>query len=269
MMTEEQQERAALYALGLLDADEAAEFEREMAADGELRALTDELREAAAGLARTDTAGSPPLDLKTRVLAHVSWGETDRKNPATANVIAGPWTRWVSWSVAAALAICCAWLAYDDQNVRGQSRGAVAAVRAASRDARQWEKAAQAAASMQNPLQKVAFCPLEPVPAAQQTGPQAAVLWDAAHRRGRLHITKLPSAGEGKDYELWTVKAGQKDPVSAGVVKVGADDVADVEFQPEGDDGKAQVVAFALSRERAGGVPKNEGPILFLGKLPN
>ena len=63
------------------------------------------------------------------------------------------------------------------------------------------------------------------------------------------------------------MEAGHKDAVSAGVVKVGAGDTAEADFQPAGDDGKAEVVAFALSVERAGGASKNEGPILFLGKL--
>ena len=92
------------------------------------------------------------------------------------------------------------------------------------------------------------------------------MLWDAARRRGRLRLTKLPPAAEGKDYQLWTVEAGRKDPVSAGVVNVGADGGAEIEFQPQ-DESKAEIVAFALSVERAGGVPKNEGPILYLGKL--
>ena len=267
MSSEDQQERAALYALGLLDADEAATFERAMAADGELSTLAVDLREAAAAMARTDAATVPPPGLKARVLASVL-------QPEAGKIVAGPrsWASWVPWSVAALLAISSTALAILcwDLFQEGYGKGY------ALIDAQRRTQTAEAELadlrtenSKANALRLVSYCPLEPVPAAQQTGPQAAVLWDAAHRRGRLHITKLPSAGEGKDYELWTVEAGRKDPVSAGIVKVGADDVADVEFQPEGDDGKTQVVAFALSRERAGGVPKNEGPILFLGKLSN
>ena len=47
MISEEQQDQAALYALGLLDADEDAAFESELRANAELRDLVRELREAA------------------------------------------------------------------------------------------------------------------------------------------------------------------------------------------------------------------------------
>lgn len=265
MITEEQQDQAALYALGLLDADEAAAFEREMAANGELRALADELREAATALARTADDAVPPSRVKARVLANVAVEKLRKGYFARGNVIVGPWSRWLPWAAAAALAIGCTVLTLDKSTLERRLNAASGKVQMLLQ-AQQWEHIAKAD---KNPLTQVSFCPLEPIPTAQQIGPQAAVLWDAAHRRGRLHITRLPSAGEGKDYQLWTVETGVKDPVSAGVVKVGSDDVAEVEFQPEGDDGKAQVVAFALSRERAGGVPKNEGPILFLGKLSN
>ncbi len=263
-MNEGQQERASLYALGLLDADEAAEFEREMAADGELRTLTAELREAVSSLAQTDTSGSPPPHLKARLLATVSVGKLRGGYFARGNVVVGPWGRWLPWAAAAALAIGCAVLKFDQSNLERHLTAETGKTKALLQ-ARQWERAAK---PDQDPLAQVSYCSLAPVPAAQQTGPQAAVLWDAARRHGRLHISGLPPAGEGKDYQLWTVETGIKDPVNSGLVKVGADNVAEVEFQPQGEDGKGPAVAFALSRERAGGVPKNEGPILFLGKLP-
>ena len=53
MISEEQQDQAALYALGLLGADEDAAFESELRANAELRDLVRELREAAGDLALT------------------------------------------------------------------------------------------------------------------------------------------------------------------------------------------------------------------------
>ncbi len=273
MMGEERQERAALYALGLLDADEAGAFEHELAADGELRALTADLRETVALLAWAETNGSPPPELKARVLAAVA-EETKAPHPATGEVIVRPsaWTRWAPWAAAAVLTLFAGALAWSAADGRKRSHRAVQAEQTAlleSRALAERLRASEARNSLPPPpaLQQVAFCALEPVPAAQRTGPQAAVLWDAAHRRGRLRITQLAPAGKGQDYQLWTVEDGRKDPVSAGVVKVGPDGSAEIGFQPQNDDGKAPVVAFALSVERAGGVPKNEGPILYLGKL--
>lgn len=261
-MNEGQQERASLYALGLLDADEAAEFERELAADGELRTLTAELREAVASLVRTASEALPPPRLRARLLARVA-KEARASDSILGKPVAGPaWTQWISLAAAAALAILCVFL--RSEKAEAERHWLVARSELAT--LRKMYGTAEANTDRAS-IAQVAFCTLEPVPAPQQTGPQAAVLWDAARRRGRLHISGLPPAGEGKDYQLWTVETGIKDPVNSGLVKVGADNIAEVEFQPQGDDGKGPAVAFALSRERAGGVPKNEGPILFLGKL--
>ena len=271
MISEEQQEQAGLHALGLLDADEAVAFEHEMAADGELRTLAAELSETAASLARTTSSDAmPPPTLKGCVLARVQ-AET-LGHPAVGKVIAGPsaWMRWVPWSVAAALAVCCGSLAVFSWKLVTDGVGQGYRLIDSERRAQTAEAelvAIRQETSGLGSLRQIAFCTLEPVPAAQQTGPRAEVLWNAAQRQGRLHIAKLPPAGEGKDYQFWTVEAGRKDPVSAGVVKVGPDNSVEIEFRPEGDDGKAEVVAFALSVERVGGVPKNEGPIIYLGKL--
>jgi len=47
MISEEQQDQAALYVLGLLEPPEAAAFESELTANAELRDIARELREAA------------------------------------------------------------------------------------------------------------------------------------------------------------------------------------------------------------------------------
>ena len=58
------------------------------------------------------------------------------------------------------------------------------------------------------------------------------VLWDAAHRQGRLRINRLAPPAEGKDYQLWVVEKDRKDAVSAGVFHVDADGTAEVPFRP-------------------------------------
>ncbi len=270
MISEAQQDRAALYALGLLDADEAAAFEGAAAADRELQVLADELREAAATLARTDTGNTAPrASLRGRVLSRVA-AEASASLPV-GRIVARP--SRPSWALVAGLALACAVLgivcwqqASQVRFERGMRSDAYRELFGATRRAQGAED--ELAAERGSALTRVAYCALEPVPAAQATGPQATVLWDAASRRGRLQLHKLPPPGAGKDYQLWTVEAGHPQPVSAGVVRVGADGTATVDFQPgAGDDAEAAVGAFALRVERAGGGEKNEGPILFLGKL--
>ena len=72
MISEEQQDQAALYALGLLGADEDAAFESELRANAELRDLVRELREAAGDLALTAPSLLPPASLKERVMGEIA-----------------------------------------------------------------------------------------------------------------------------------------------------------------------------------------------------
>jgi anti-sigma-K factor RskA len=80
MITQEQQDQAALYALGLLDLDEAAAFESELGASAELRNFVRELREAAGDLALSAPSQSPPASLKRRVMSEIV-RETEESAP--------------------------------------------------------------------------------------------------------------------------------------------------------------------------------------------
>ena len=264
MISEPQQEQGTLYALGLLDADEAAAFEHELSASPELRTLVRELREAAASLAElTEEASvSPPPELRDRVLGRIAEETHAAAAPrlSSANgvsvvpgkIIQGHFS-WLPWAVAALLLGCTVLLALNRAALRREltaSNQAAAASTPAPEDA----------------LSKVAFCELEPTPDAP-VRPRAAVLWDAAQRRGKLRVSQLAAPAVGKDYQLWAVEAGSKSPVNAGVVHLDAEGRADIAFQPDTVPGDNQVVALALSVEKAGGSPTNQGPILFVGKL--
>ena len=72
MISEEQQDQAALHVLGLLSAAEAAAFESALSASAELRDFVRELREAAAGVALSAPSQAPPASLKQRIMASVS-----------------------------------------------------------------------------------------------------------------------------------------------------------------------------------------------------
>ena len=113
---------------------------------------------------------------------------------------------------------------------------------------------------------QISVCALEPTPQFNTAQPRAAVLWDAAHRRGRLRVNQLAPPAEGKDYQLWMVEDDRKETVSAGVVHVDADGKADLPFRAADTDANP-VVAVAISLEQAGGSPTNKGPILLLGKF--
>ena len=268
MIDEAAQERATLYALGLLDAGEAAAFERELAADADLRALTAELRDTAAELAWTPEADPPP-GLKARVLAQVAAESQSAGHPTRGKVVVGPWGRWLPWALAALLMICCGVLAANGlywQREFDRANQKTAGLDAAVTHLIAATALPTPAITPADALRQVAFCPLEET--HDESGrPRVAVLWDAARREGVLRVQKLPPPGEGKDYQLWAVEAGHKDTVSAGVVTLGEGGGVETHFRPVAEGGKDEVLAFAISLERAGGSPKNEGPVLFLGKL--
>jgi anti-sigma-K factor RskA len=234
MISEQQQDQAALYALGLLDADEDAAFQSELRANAELRDLVRELREGAADLALTAPSVLPPASLKERIMGEI----------ATKRVVPTPAGRtslgWIPWAIAAALAVFCGLLALDRARLERQ----LAETRAA------------------DPLMQTSFYTLAPAAPAPAEA-KATVAWQPGRQSGVIRISNLPAPEPGKDYQLWAVDAEHKDPISAGVVRVDKNGVAQIRFKPV--EKAEHVKAFAISSEREGGVPKKEGPILLVG----
>ncbi len=274
MISESQQEQATLYALELLDADEAVAFERQIDVDTELRELVRDLQETAAllALAGGDELVEAPPALRERVWTEIHHEKACGNAPTvvvdrSAGVIQqAAWRepRWFPWSVAAMLSACAGallWLYFQQlqelHSLRGNDRGFQRLLS---------EARAEVEHATSDTLAQMSFCALDPTPDFATAQPRAAVLWDAAHRQGKLRVNRLAPPDDGKDYQLWTVEAGRKDAVSAGVVHVDADGKAEISFQPVDADGKP-VVAVAISLEQAGGSPTNKGPILLLGKF--
>jgi anti-sigma-K factor RskA len=238
MISEEQQDQAALYALGLLGADEDAVFESELRANAELRDMARELREAAGDLALTAPSLLPPASLKQRIMGEIA-RETKRVVPMpTRRASFG----WVPWAIAAALAVFCGLLAVDRVRLERQ----LADIRAA------------------DSLMQTTFFTLAPsAPAPADAKATATVAWQPGRQSGVIRISNLPAPQSGKDYQLWAVDAEHKDPISAGVVRVDKNGVAQIRFKPV--ENAEHVKAFAISLEREGGVPKKEGPIVLVG----
>jgi len=244
MIPEEQQDLAALYVLGSLEANETAEFETAMRQDAELRALVNDLRENAAALALAAPHAQPPPELRQRVLRDIAIEKSRHaSSPARHGTSPSDWrtrsTGWLPWAIAAVVMIYAGFLAYD----RARLRRELDEVRAC------------------DPLAQMNFAALAPQKDAPPDA-KATVVWDPAKQTGVIRITGLPAVS-GKDYELWAVDEDHKDPVSAGIVHVDANGVASVRFRPMAE--ARRVKAFAISLEREGGVAKAEGPILLVG----
>jgi anti-sigma-K factor RskA len=236
MIPEEQKDHAALYALGLLDPDETAAFEETLGANVELRALVRELREAAGDLALTVPAQTPPESLRRRVLSEVAL-RAERSAPMAPERSS---LAWLPWAIAAILMVFCGLLALD----RARLQRRVAEMRA------------------EDPLMQTVFFTLTPSEGGP-AGAKATVAWQPGLQTGVIRISNLPAPASGRDYQLWAVDAAHKDPISAGVVHVDKNGVAQIRFKTV--EVAQQVKAFAISLEREGGVPKKEGPILLAG----
>jgi anti-sigma-K factor RskA len=246
MITEEQQDQAALYALELLTADEAAAFEREMELDPELVALVREFRESVNHvLLGGGRATRPSPALRARVLASIkaeggAAAAGGDRGAGAGKVVAFRPLGWLPWAIAAGLAVFCGVLVSNREDLRREL----------------------AAAQSADPLSLVAVYSLDPA-----EHPQAGIVsiaWVPSRQSGVLHANGLDNPGPGKDYQLWAVDADRKEPVSAGIVRVDAEGHARVEFKP--DTAARHVSAFAISVEPSGGSPKKTGPIVFVGK---
>jgi anti-sigma-K factor RskA len=236
MISEEQQDQAALYVLGLLEPHEAAAFESELSGNAELRDIARELREAAGIVALTVPSQTPPASLKHRIMREIAV-KTEAPIPIERERVS---LGWMPWAIAAGLAVFCGLLAVDRVRLERE----LADIRATD-------------PLMQTTL--VTLAPSAPAPADAK----ATVAWQPGRQSGVIRISNLPAPQPGKDYQLWAVDAEHKDPISAGVVRVDQNGVARVHFKPV--EKAEHVKAFAISLEREGGVPKKEGPILLVG----
>ena len=253
MIDEAKQDRAAEYALGMMDAAAERAFEAELKGDEELRALTMELRESAAALAHDAPDLAPPPELRERILAPI------RGELAVAAAVAASSARqtgapkatssfgFLPWAIAAGLAITSAALWTELSASRAE---AVFLGKEADRLRKEdiLKQMKIATLSAQND-------------AYAKAG--AVVVWDEAKQRGVVKLSNFPPVASGKDYQLWVINSKQGAPISGGVVPVSADGAARVAFTPNQPVSKAE--KFAISIEKEGGAPTAAGPIVLAG----
>lgn len=219
-------EQSAAYALHALPADEALAFEEHLRACTVCMAELGSLRSAAAALAYAAGEESPSPKLRGRVLMQV------RARPSRA-----PRLRLQRWTIpavataAAAAAIALAlWAASLDHSL------------ARERTARTAD--AQTLAVLASPEARR-------YPLIGERGMLAV----APGGRAVLVVSRLDSAPGGKSYEAWVVTGGE--PQAAGVFEGGGrSTVVLTRRVPRG----ARVL---VSMERAGGVPRLTGMVLF------
>ncbi len=256
MTRDEIAELAAGYALGGLDAADHERFEARLAAgDPEALAALRDCEETLARLAAETPAASPPA-LRAAVMARL---EATPRAPDLAATRGrprrrSPWAAVWAATAAAGIAAILVGLAVSGRYERrlADLEREAAAIRREVAEQRALLALLRDAATL--------VVALAGQPAAPDA--RARILWHP--REGGLLIAAgLPGPGPGKAYQLWAI-VGRAAPVSAGTFGVDSAGAASVRFRPVPD--VDQVDVFAVTLERAGGVPAPTGPMVLAGK---
>jgi anti-sigma-K factor RskA len=225
------EENAASYVLGLLPAEETARFEALLSRDGELRALVRELRESTAMLALAGEQFAPPPRVPEAILHPVRVTKPGHR-------IIPP---WIPWAIAAGLAVLTTVAFFERQSLMRSLA-----------DAR-WK----------GDFSKLRTAALSPQ-GGYVPNSVGAVTWCPGHQRGVVTISKLPPLEPNQDYQMWVIDPDHKEPISGGIVQVDENGTAKLVFTVAVPIRSAD--AFAVSRERKGGAPTPDGPIVLMGR---
>lgn len=259
MNQEQREELASLYALGLLDAEEAAAFQREMKADPAIAALVDDLAAVSVEIGKNVPQYAPPAHLRAALLERIS----SRQAATTSSAL-----RWLPWAAAAGFAIFSGVLwqekssletriaALDSQKAELETRISTLEMEKSSLNIR------VASLEQRDPLtevQSVTLAPQQP----DLAGSQVVALWDEKRQAGVLKTANLPAPANGKVYQVWVITPKAPAPVSAGVLTASTDNIHF--FRPVETVGP--IAAIAISIEPTGGSASPTGPVVLVGKL--
>jgi anti-sigma-K factor RskA len=257
MIDESKQEILVAYLLDQLDAATAEKVRAELRADLELREFVRQTEDAFASLAYTVPPIDAPSAIPHRILEQERRDAEQRGSARRSKVI------WLiaSGALAAILAFACIVLSLELTRLRRkvQREGRELLV---LRQENQRIQGEMSVLQQKNLLAELKIATLKAQVAAFEAS-TVVVVWDPSQERGVLQLDKLPPATPGKDYQLWVIDPKISQPVSAGVVRVPNNGLIRATFQPQRP--VASVSAFAISVEKAGGVPEPEGQIIFVG----
>lgn len=241
-----------IYALGALDGEELTRFEAHLAAGcGPCEARLREAREALLLLPRSLQPVTPPAAVKARLLSRNA-PESPRRQPRRR-------PEWLPWGMgfaafaAAGLVIVLGWSLVTTRQAMRRLEGEVARLQT---EAAEREVVLRFLSDPRVRLVRLAGLPPSP-------GASGELLWNPTARTGLLLTTGLPEAPVDKSYELWALAGNE--PIPAGVFRVDRLGRAILRL-PQLAEARA-FDKFAVTLERAGGVPTPSGPMHLVGSL--
>ncbi len=254
------EDEAIRFALGEMAPEEAKAFAEALGSDPDLAELVAVTRDSLAVLAGDLPSLTPPPELRDQVLAAVSprivlptvTGRNRRGMrvwPALAAAAVMTLAAIVGWSL---------WIKSTREMGRWMEK--VAAI-TKERDTLAANITTLennlAEARSENDLAEIRIASLR---SELEQAYVATLAWSQNRQEGVLDLSQLPPNEEGKSYQLWIVDENNAEPISAGAFELSANGTVRIPFTPV--TAVANPIAFAISVERAGGVPKREGPII-------
>jgi len=274
MIDERHEELASLHAFDLLEGAELAAFESALSTNPELPKLVEDLRNTAPAIGLTAPLVTPRPELRARILASLPARAASPATPAKAEATIIPFrlALWTGWAAAACFALVSAYFGSRYFAATSETlalRQDIELTRIEAQSSRQQIEAERILATRQiADLEKagdIANLKIARLADLLGNSPQAVAVavWNPLKQEGVLTVEKLPVLQNDQDYQLWVVDPAYTNPVNGGVFTVDAKGLARVQFRP--DQSVSAVTTFAISRERKGGVPKAEGPIVAAG----
>jgi anti-sigma-K factor RskA len=248
MHSDRHEELLSLAALGVLLADDAADYERLLEERCSVcEGLLPELREAAAALGAVVPSRPPRPALRAELIASLG--------PAR------PSSSRAGWAFAAAAAALFVMIALDDARLRRQREE----LRARNSELAQRVEASRSELARRDLRARV----LESDDVRMlflgghgpQPGARAKVFWSPAARRGVLVAAHLQLLPPDRQYQLWVFVDGK--PVDAGVFDV--DPSGKTLFESKDLSAVRTAENFAVTVEPRGGLPQPSGPIVLIG----
>lgn len=282
MIDERQEENASLYALDLLEGEERRAFEAELARNSELKKLVDDLRQASSQVALTAPQIAPSAKLRARVLASIDSrpqsaaieAQSAPSNAGQAQIVRFPLTAWVGWAVAACFAIFSGYVSVRYLSIRKETtierdhaQLAAITIRTLEQELEAQRILATQQISDLRAAGDLAQLKIAKLASLNNNSAEAVAIavWNPLKQEGVLTVENLPLIQKDQDYQLWIIDPRYANPVNGGIFNVDARGTAHFNFRP--DQPVTAATKFAISRERKGGVPKAEGPLVAAGAL--
>jgi anti-sigma-K factor RskA len=250
---------AATYAVGALDGQERADFERHLADGCDVcEAILRESAEALAALARSRPPMVPPPAVKEGLMRRLAATTPVRRRAARPRPLV--WAVGTAAAVIAAAAFTGTYVAARYEAQLGVMARESAALRAkVEREMavlrEQTDMYANAADLLRDSqTQIVTLRGLGPSPEA--TG---RVVWHPV-KGGYVFVANLPASPPGMAYEMWTI--GEGAPRPAGLFQVDASKRGAHRIDPV--EGGRPVKVFAVTLETSAGVPAPQGPMVLV-----